>query len=223
MISQFDKFVQQMFLEAANDAPAPEGGDAQAGPQNAQEGSPGEGEMPPPEDLAPEDPVFPEEIELAKLAIRANQFNISSKNVHDLKLRIDRREIPFEKVSDYFENTKRIIPILGFVEWAMDRYEGVSSKWSEQPEIRGKSITEKIKEFKKQLPPEQQLDNGKRLRWTRIIINALLHGSTNFNVTTADVNETTIKEIFRLLSQSFAKDTRGLSTGMDNMHGPATF
>jgi hypothetical protein len=36
----------------------------------------------------PEKPVFPEELELAKLAVRALYFNKDSKNTHNLKLKI---------------------------------------------------------------------------------------------------------------------------------------
>lgn len=170
-----------------------------------------------------EDEVFPEEIELAKLAIRAIYFNSSSKDVHNLRLKSGGREIPFEMISDYYEETKNMVPILGFIEWAMNKYEGLSSKWTENPEVSGKSIIDKIKYFNKTLPEEQKLDNGKRVYWTRIILNCLLHGNANFNINIGDVNEQTIKEVFRLLNQHFSGDTRGLMPNMDNSRGPGTF
>jgi len=225
MISQFDIFIQNLFLEAGEQPADPALG---APPQGGTEGgAPDAGgeqlpEEPPVEDLAPDEPTFPEEIELAKLAIRAIYFNIDSKNTHNLKMRIGNNEIPFEMVSDYFEKTKNIIPVLSFVEWVMDKYEGSASKWTEDPEIRGKSIAEKLKAFKK-LPKEQQLDNGKRVYWTRIILNGLLRGSPNFNINISDVNEKTIKEIFRLLKQNFGTDTRGTFAGLPDMNAPGTF
>lgn len=218
MKSEFEKYIYKILLE--QEAPTPptpdEGGEGESAPNPEEEDLSGE-IMPEPEE------VYPEELELAKLAIRAIYFNPSSKDVHKLKLRIGEHEIPFEMISDYFEKTKSMVPILGFIEWAMDKYEGISSKWTEDPDVRGKNIIQKIKEFNKELPKEQRLDNGKRVYWTRIILNCLLHGNPNFNINIGDVNEKTIKEVFRLLNQHFSGDTRGLFPNMDNSRGPATF
>jgi hypothetical protein len=207
----FDKYIYKVFLEQPeNNAP-----------DENQQNDVAEQE---PQDVGQQEPqVFPEELELAKLAIRAIYFNISSKGVHKLKLKYKGRIIPFEKISDFFEKTKKIFPVLGFVEWAMDRYEGFSSKWTEQPEIKGDSIITKIKKFNKNLPEENRLDNGKRVYWTRIILNCLLHGTTNFNINISDVNEQNIKEIFRLLKQHFGSDTRGMFAGEGDWKGPGTF
>ena len=218
MKSEFEKYIYNILVEQESpEPPLPDAGGGEEGAPNPDE-----------EDLSGEvmpqaEEVIPEEIELAKLAIRAIYFNPSSKDVHKLKLKINDHEIPFEKISDYYERTKHIIPVLGFIEWIMDKYEGVSSKWTEDPEIRGKNIIRKIKEFNKELPEEQKLDNGKRVYWTRIILNCLLHGSPNFNINIGDVNEKTIKEVFRLLNQNFSGDTRGLFPNMDSSKGPATF
>lgn len=192
-------------------------------PEQEQQGDETQQKDAAPEQEMNEPQVFPEEIELAKLAVRAIYFNINSKDVHSLKLRYKDSVIPFEKISDFFEKTKKINPVLGFVEWAMDRYEGLSSKWTEQPEIKGDGIVEKIKKFNKKLPEENRLDNGKRVYWTRIILNCLLHGTSNFNINISDVNEQNIKEIFRLLKQHFGNDTRGLFAGDNDWKGPGTF
>jgi hypothetical protein len=221
MKTEFDSFIASILLE--QEQPAPEGnnppeGEDQPAPEEGMEGMPDE------EMLSQESEVVPpEELELAKLAVRAIYFNVSSKDLHNLKMKVGDEIIPFEKIPDFFERTKKIIPILGFVEWAMDKYEGVSSKWTEQPEFKGMSIVEKIKDFNKTLPEEQQLDNGKRGYWTRIILNCLLRGSANFNLNSSDINEKNIKEVFRLLKQEFGRDTRGIfGTDLD-LTGPGTF
>lgn len=224
MNSGFEQYIYSLMLE--QDAPArddaPEKPDQQADSPDQQQNQEGEQQDQP---AAPvqEEEVIPEEIELAKLAVRAIYFNISSKDVHSLKLKYKDSVIPFEKISDFFEKTKKINPVLGFVEWAMDRYEGLSSKWTEQPEIKGDDIITKIKKFNKKLPEENRLDNGKRVYWTRIILNCLLHGTSNFNINISDVNEKNIKEIFRLLKQHFGSDTRGLFAGDNDWKGPGTF
>lgn len=199
-------------------------------PDAGGEGAPPEGDVGGGEDLSqevmpevPEEDVAPEEIELAKLAIRALYFNIESKDVHAYKVKTRSGEvIPFEKLADYFEKTKDIPTTLSFIEWLMNRYEGVHSKWTEQPEIRGQTIMQKIKEFNKD-PDVEHLDNGKRVYWARIILNSLLRGTPDFNVNIDDVNENSIKEIFRLLKQSFGTDTRGILPGLDSLKGPGTF
>jgi hypothetical protein len=214
MKSQFDQYIHSIILEQDEQPSAPpEGAEGDVSPE--QQGLESE-IMPEPEQS------FPEEIELAKLAIRAIYFNPSSKDVHKLKLKSKGKVIPFEMISDYYERTKDILPVLGFIEWAMDKYEGVSSKWTEDPEFKGKDIVQKITEYNKKLPEEQKLDNGKRVYWTRIVLNCLLHGNPNFNINIGDVNEKTIKEVFRLLNQHFSSDTRGLFPNSDQSKGPAT-
>lgn len=208
----------------AEAAPAPEG-DSGQDPQGGEEDL--SGELGGPEDTGAipgeiDKPVFPEELELAKLAVRALYFNIDSKDVHNMKLKIGKQVIPFEKLSDYFEKTKNLVPVLGFVEWVMDKYEGMLSKWTENPEIKGKGIVDKIKFYQSQ-PEEERLDNGKRVYWVRIIINCLLNGNPSMNINIADVNEDNIVEVFRLLKQHFGHDTRGLRPDMDNMEGPGVF
>lgn len=224
MKSEFNEYILKLFLEAENDQEQ----NAPESPQNAPEAQggenvPPEGEMPPDEGFGAVEVVSPEELELAKLAVRAIYFNINSKDLHRLKLKVGKEIIPFEKIPDYFERTKKIIPILGFVEWAMDKYEGMSSRWTEDPSFKGLGIVDKIKKYNQELPPEQKLDNGKRGYWTRIILNCLLRGSANFNLNISDITEKNIKEVFRLLKQEFGRDTRGLfSTDLDTT-GPGTF
>lgn len=166
--------------------------------------------------------VYPEEIELAKLAVRALYFNPSSKSTHRYVLNVDGEKIPFEKVSDYFEKTKNWKPILGFVEFVMDKFEGLASKWTEKPEIRGKGILDKIKTYTHDLPEDEQLDNGKRVYWARIILNCLLYGKATYNINMSDVNEKNIKEVYRKLKQDFGRDSRGLMPDV-NIKGPGIF
>lgn len=234
MISEFDKYIYNLIVEAGPPKPPTDeeedsGGspeESSAGPMDSPGDNPDDlsGDIEEPMPTMPEKPVFPEEMELAKLAIRALYFNKDSKDVHNLKLRIDKREIPFEMIADYFEKTKKILPILGFIEWVMDKYEGLASKWTEQPRVKGKSIKDKIKYFNS-LPEEERLDNGKRVYWVRIIINALLYGSPSMNINIADVNDQNIVEVFRLLKQHFGRDTRGLVSPdvENNLEGPGVF
>lgn len=222
MKSEFDKYVLKVFSEAETPEQSPEM--PQDAPENQGEGdTPPTDEMPPDEGYGAPEAISPEELELAKLAVRAIYFNVGSKDLHRLKLKVGEEIIPFEKIPDYYERTKKIIPILGFVEWAMDKYEGMSSKWTEDPSFKGLGIVDKIKKYNQELPPEQKLDNGKRGYWTRIILNCLLRGSANFNLNISDITEQNIKEVFRLLKQEFGRDTRGLfSTDLDTS-GPGTF
>lgn len=223
-VNEFDKFVLSVIIEADNQTQSNASENAPEAPPQENEGdAPSTDEMPPEDNFEPAEIVSPEEIELAKLAVRAIYFNVNSKDLHRLKLKVGEEIIPFEKIPDYFERTKKIIPILGFVEWAMDKYEGLSSKWTEDPSFKGLGIVEKIKKYNQEMPPEQKLDNGKRGYWTRIILNCLLRGSANFNLNISDINEKNIKEVFRLLKQEFGRDTRGLFATDVDTSGPGTF
>jgi hypothetical protein len=211
MTPLFDRYIKKFIMEA--EEPPQEEPEV---PENEN------GELPPEDlggELAPEKPTFPEELELAKLALKSLNFNAQSKNVHTLKMKIDGREIPFERISDYFEKTKDIVPILGFVEWAINRYEGGSSKW-----IRSKtsSIIQTIKKLNSELPEEQLLDPNRRMEWTRIILNCLLRGDAKVSLNISEINEKTIGEIFDSLTQTFGSDSRGTFHGL-NFKGPATF
>jgi len=228
MISEFDKYIFKLMTEA--DLPSVGDSANDAVDQNESVNNDPTSEDGMSDDLmnelpeTPEKPVFPEELELAKLAIRALYFNKDSKDVHNLKLKVDNQSIPFEKISDFFEKTKKIIPILSFVEWVMDKYEGLASKWSEQPEVKGKSIKDKLKYFVS-LPEEERLDNGKRVYWARIILNCLLNGTPNTNINISDVNEKNIEEVFRFLKQHFGQDSRGMMQPdvKQNLEGPGVF
>jgi len=171
----------------------------------------------------PEEPVAPEELELAKLAVRALYFNAESKDLHDKKLRYKGRVIPFEKISDEFERHKIVLPVLFFVEKLMDHYEGKASKWTERPEIKGKSIIDKIRAFNAVAKGDEQLDNGKRVYWTRIILNCLLDGTPAENLVISDVNEQNLHEIFNFLKQQYGGDTRGLTPTNIDLRSPGVF
>jgi hypothetical protein len=171
---------------------------------------------------AEEEPVNPEEIELAKLAVRAIYFNLDSKDVHQYKLKIGDKIIPFEKIPDFFEETKRWKPVLAFIENIMDRFEGTSSKWAEEKEISGKPIIQKIKILNRNIPQEQQLDDAKRLYWARIILNCILTGKPSENMNIGDVTERNLKEIFGWLKLHYGVDTRGITGGKDHQ-APGVF
>ncbi len=222
---RFDELYQKLLLEAEQPpAPPSAGGTAGTAPTPNEETA-GEGDMSeemPPDEFLDDDPVSPEELELAKLAIRAMYFNTDSKDVHQFSLKDKGNKIPFEEIPDYFEETKRWQPIIAFVEYVMDKFEGFSSKWSEQPEIRGRKILDKIKHFNKNVSEEEKLDNGKRLYWVRIIINCMLHGRPTENLTIGDVNEVNIKEIFDMLKMHYGNDTRGIMPGK-NIRAPGVF
>mgnify|MGYP003653171502 CR=1 FL=1 len=232
MSTEFNKLILQLLTEAEK-PPLPPSSPEGEGGSPAEAG--GEGEAPPMEggdeefnlddagmDELEEEPALPEEIELAKLAVRSLYFNPESKSVHKYALRIGGEKIPFEKISDYFEETKNWKPILGFVEHIMDKFEGLSSKWTEQPDVRGKGILDKIKDYNKDASLDEQLDNGKRSTWVRIIINALLYGRPSYNLSISDVNEKNLKEIYRKLKQDFGEDSRGLMPNND-LRGPGVF
>jgi hypothetical protein len=159
--------------------------------------------------------VFPEELELAKFAIRALYFNVSNKDLSKVAMKYNKHLIAFYKIPDFFEKTKKGAPVLDFIEQLMDEYEGMNSKWTDRPEVKGKSILEKIRAFNAVAKPEEKLDNGKRMLWIRIIINCLFEGQSDFNINTSDVDEDTIHEIFNLLKMHYGHDTRGLLHGMD--------
>lgn len=222
MTTKFDALINRLVKEAdqpdlggqGGDAPAPEAG-----------GTP-EGGQPTEDDLSllqePTEPTPPEELELARLAVRALNFNIHSKDTHQYSMKVNGVSVPFEKMSDYFEQTKNWKPVLQFIEWVMNKFEGISSKWSEQEEIKGKDIIEKIKNFNKKYQGQEDmlLDNSKRLVWTRIILNSMLHADPSFNLVGTDVNEKNIKEIFNLLKQHFNHNSRGLFN--QELPGPGT-
>ena len=225
MISTFDTYIQKFFLEAGGN---PDEAQQNAAPaeQDAPEGEAADEELNPEDaldDIAPEEPSYPEELELAKLAVRALQFNIQSKDVHNLKFKINGQEIPFERISDYFESTKAIYPIIGFVEWVMDRYEGSASNWMKK---HRPGIVSRLKKMKQQLPEDQLLDDNNYLEWTRIVLNSLIKGTPNSNINISEVNEKTIGEVRNALMQSYDSDTRGITpstSGSSDFIGPATF
>jgi hypothetical protein len=229
-MTKFDLFINSLktVYEAAPPPPGGMGGEDDSGgmpPEGGDMGDGSEGDMGGMEDTAiePVEPVPPEELELAKLAVRALYFNAGSKDMHTWTLKYHGHTIPFEKISDFFEQTKKILPVLGFVERVMDHYEGSSSKWSEKPEVKGKGIIEKIRAFNAVAHPDEKLDNGKRLYWTRIILNCLIDGNPDFNLTIADVTEENLPEIFNMLKQHFGRDTRGMTPpGMD-LRSPGNF
>jgi hypothetical protein len=178
-----------------------------------------------PDDMAggaEQEPVNQEEIELAKLAVRAIYFNLDSKDVHQYKLKVKDDIIPFENIPDYFEESKNWTAVLAFIEHIMDKFEGTSSKWAEEKEISGKPIIQKLKIINRGMPKEQQLDAAQRLYWTRIILNCILFGKPTENMNIGDINERNLKEIFGWLKLHYGVDTRGI-TGGKNHRAPGVF
>jgi hypothetical protein len=208
MTNKFDELVRKFLIEAGGEMPPVEDDGAASGEEGIPPDAVGGEDMPPDEPAEPAKPASPEEMELAQLAIRALNFNIHSKDVNQYHFTVDGQTYPFEEISDYFERTKHWRPVLRFIEWVMNKFEGISSKWTERPEFRGKNILAKIDEFNKD--PDQLLDNSKRMFWTKIIINCLLHSDPSFNLVGTDVTEQNLPEIFNLLKQHFGRNTRGL-------------
>lgn len=163
----------------------------------------------------PKEEVNPEEIELAKVAVRALYFNLDSKDVHQYKLKYKDRIIPFEKLPDFFEETKRWRPVLAFVEFLMDKFEGTSSRWAEEDQISGLPIVKKIQKINKDVPEEEQLDDARRLYWARIILNCMLFGKPTENMNIGDVTARNLKEVYNWLKLHYGVDTRGIMAGKD--------
>jgi hypothetical protein len=155
--------------------------------------------------------VPPEELELAKMAIRATNFNVNSKDIHQYKMKVNGQIIPFDEVSSYFEQTKNWQAVLKFVEWIINKYEGANSKWSEDQELLGKDIIKKIRFFNKdRSDPSKLLDNSKRIVWTRIILNALINPDPSFNINSSEVDDSNLPDIFNMLKQKFGNNSKGL-------------
>ncbi len=225
MTKLFDIFYRKILLEAGPPGGAPdqqqdqgggEGGGAMKG-ENEVGVDLSNPEMEDGSDLEPEEeePVSLEELELAKLAVRALYFNIDSKDVHKFHINYKGHNIPFEKLSDFFEHSKKSLVVLAFIEHIMDSYEGFASKWTEEPEIKGKTIVDKIKAINAVAEPEEKLDKGKRVYWARIILNCFLFGNPDYNLVISDVTPDNIHEIFDMLKQHFGHDTRGLRQGIN--------
>lgn len=165
-------------------------------------------------------PVPPEELELAKLAIRAANFNTSSTDIHQYQLKINGQVIPFDQVSSYFEQTKNWQAVLKFVEWIINKYEGANSRWSEDQELLGKDIIKKIRFFNKdRSDPSKLLDNSKRIVWSRIILNALNNPDPSFNMNGSEVDEKSLPDIFNMLKQKFGNNSKGLAS--TELKGPS--
>lgn len=155
----------------------------------------------------------PEEKELAKLAVRALNFNSTANDVHQFKMTVNGQTIPFERISDFFEQTKNWKAVLKFVEWAINKYEGNNSKWSEEQELTGKNIIDKIRELNKdKSEPGKLLDNPKRLTWTRIILNALIHPDPSFNLSGVEVTDKNITDIYNMMRLHFGQNSRGITS-----------
>lgn len=226
MTTKFDRLYTNIIVEA--DKLLPKFGSPLDNNEDEQQGTPEQGQDPSqdqpeqdeqglPDDLdldalgITQANISPEELELGKMAVRAANFNIHSKDVHQYSMIVNGKNIPFEKISDYFEETKNWKPVLKFVEWVMNKYEGSNSKWSEEQELLGKSILQKIKELNKdKSDPDKLLDNAKRITWVRIILNTLLRSDPSLNLVGTDVTEQNLPEIFNMLKYKFNNNSRGL-------------
>lgn len=222
---KFDDLYLALLKEAEGDAPpipredeggGSEEGDAPPAPGGEGEGLPDEVDLDALEEPLEEEPESnPEEIELAKVAVRALYFNLDAKDVHQYKLKIKDDVIPFEKIPDYFEETKQWKPVLAFIEHVMDKFEGTASRWAEEKEISGKPIVQKIKILNRNIPIDQQLDDAKRIYWVRIILNCILFGKATENINIGDVTDRNIKEVFNWLKLHYGVDTRGITPSKD--------
>lgn len=226
---KFDQLYLTLLKEAEEDMDTPPdvggGGDNEGGGEEEGGGLPDEMDMDAMADnidSEPEEPVNPEEIELAKVAVRAIYFNLNSKDVHQYKLKVGDDLIPFEKIPDYFEETKQWKPVLAFIEHIMDKFEGTASKWAEEKEIDGKPIIQKIKIMNRRIPEEERLDNAKRLYWVRIILNCILSGKPTENMNIGDITERNLPEVFSMLKLHYGADTRGI-VGSEESQSPGVF
>ena len=225
---KFDDLYLTLLKEAQGDeeddnSPPPVPDEQGGGGEDAAPSPEGDGGLPEEMDIdamaddqgQPEEKVNPEEIELAKVAVRALYFNLDAKDVHQYKLKIKDEIYPFEKIPDYFEETKQWKPVLAFIEHIMDKFEGTASRWAETKEISGKPIIQKIKMINRNIPEEEQLDDARRLYWVRIILNCMLFGKATENINIGDVTERNIEEIFNWLKLHYGVDTRGITPGKD--------
>lgn len=230
-MTKFDNILISYILEADGPPSPPSSPDSSGSSPN----EPGATQTPPPgqdpskEENNPEEQddgeeiTSPEEFELAKLAIQALFFDTRS-----VKTKIN------PKIYDDFENKRNIIPILTHVEHVInknqsdegfrikDKLDSISHS-SNTPDIKHKSIADKIKYFSKN-QSENSLDQGKRIFWVRIILNALKFKSNNYNLLEDDITPESIKVIFNKLKYDFNDDTRGTYRGFgNNISGPGVF
>lgn len=213
MTKNFDVLYNRIIAEAADDSELPDFGQQQdqGGDTQMDQGL---------ADLSPDElgmdeskPVPPEELELAHLAIRAVNFDIKSKDVHQYGFQDNTgNRISFEQIPSYFEETKDWRRVLKFIEWLINKFEGVNSQWAEEQELKGKNIIQKISIInrKNKANPELQLDNSKRLVWTRIILNALINSDSSMNIIGSDIDEKSLPDIFNQLKQNFMHSSTGL-------------
>lgn len=232
-MTKFDSIINRLLLEAKLDDSLGELDDSLG--DNPDESSPdGEGSQPPPEggedggeqpDMdSPEETITsPEEFELAKLAVRALFFDPQAKKVNP-------------KIYDDFETNKNVIDILGYVERLINSSESdegfrVKEKLGDAnlddsgAELEGKSIGQKLKYFNKN-QKDNKLDHGRRIFWTRIILNTLKYNGNNYNLIEDDITPDTIKNIFDKLKGDFNHDTRGVFKSFDSntsAQGPGVF
>lgn len=217
MTKHFDQLYKKIIQEATDDSDLPEFGQDQNSQQQAPEGDPSQTDQSVDAGLDDElagleKPVPPEELELAKLAVRARNFNIHSKDVNQYKADVNGQILAFEKLPDYFEKSKDWKTTLKFIEWIMNKYEGDNTSWSNHKELAGRDIITRIRKINRQNKgnPDMLLDNSKRLVWTRIILNAMLHADPSFNLVGTDVTEENMPDIFNMLKQNFNNNSRGL-------------
>ena len=232
----FDDLYKQLLKEAEEAGPTPPSNDEDedaGGMPDPSAGGDAEGEgssdeiniddIPGEEDMEEEESdVNPEEIELARMAIRALHFNIESKDVHQFKLKLGERIIPFDKIADFFESSKQWKPILSFLEFIMDKFEGTAGHWAKEKEINGKPIIQKLAMINRDLPAEEKLPTTRRVYWVRIILNCILHGKPSDNTNIGDVDERNLDEVFSWLKMHYGSDTRGEFDGI-NTRAPGVF
>jgi hypothetical protein len=211
MTTKFDQLIKRILKEAQGDADLPDFGQPDQNSATETDSSQmDQSEDMGVDDLALDKPNSPEETELGKLAIRALNFDIQSKDINQYKFTLpDGQTIPFEKISEYFEQTKDWRRVLRFVEWIINKYEGVNSQWASENELKGKNILQKLSALRNR-NPENQMDKSKFVIWTRIILNALINGNQSMNLSGTDVNDENIKDVFNQLKQNFGGNPRGL-------------
>ncbi len=198
--------------------------DAAPNPNNPDQPPAQDGGDQPPQSDATQEITSPEEFELAKLAVRALFFDPSKSGINP-------------KIYDDFESKKNVISILNYVERKIDETESdegfrvterLDQSNPDSKKLKGMSIGKKLL-YLNQNSKENTLDNGRRIFWTRIILNALKYNGNNYNLVEDDITPETIKPIFDKLKQDFNVNTRGTYSAFSNdvsgntRNGPGVF
>jgi hypothetical protein len=146
-----------------------------------------------------------EEVELAKFAVRAVNFNSKEARYNPA-------------IYDRFEQGQNELSILAYIEKVMNQYQatGMNQRFNElaNPEYT-KGIVDKLiylNQNKTGFGPE--LSDQKRRAWVGVIINAFKNGVPG-SYTEEEVTKDNAKEIFLDLAKEFGHNTKGVISGSE--------